>query len=366
MMMIEATLVLVTLALAFANGANDVSKGIATLVGSGVSSYRRAVIWGSAWTIAGAIAASFLSQALVSTFNGTGILPGPRTSHAFLLAVACGAAGWLFVATRTALPVSTTHSLAGALVGTALAASGANGIAWNAVALKVALPLLLSPAMALLLLMAILPLLRPFIARFDRYCVCVETTSAAVVTPDGIALRESVPAMQVGEQQACTTAVARFGMVDMLHWISSGMTSFFRAINDAPKVLAIGVAAAALIGFSEAALYALVAAAMGAGSLIAGFRVTRTLAEKVTPIEPGNGLAANVVTSLLVALASRFALPVSTTHVATGAIVGVGLSRGGNEIRWSKVGEMLLAWIVTLPASGVLAALAYTIIRLAT
>jgi len=128
-------------------------------------------------------------------------------------------------------------------------------------------------------------------------------------------------------------------------------------------VLAIGIAAGAVIGLSDIALYALVATAMGAGSLVAGLRVTRTLATKVTPIEPGNGLAANLVTSLLVGLASRFALPVSTTHVSTGAIVGVGMSRGARDVRWRVVGEMLLAWVVTLPASGILAALAYQVIR---
>lgn len=189
---VAAALVLVTLGLAFANGANDVSKGIATLVGSGVSSYRRGVVWGTLATVAGAVAAGILTQALVSTFNGTGLLAHAPTSHAFLLAVACGAAGWLLVATRTGLPVSTTHSLAGALVGTALVAVGPGGIAWGAIVSKIALPLLLSPAIALLLLIAVLPLLRPCLARFDRYCVCVEASERALATPDGAVLRQSV------------------------------------------------------------------------------------------------------------------------------------------------------------------------------
>lgn len=361
--MIAVILVLATLALAFANGANDVSKGIATLVGSGVTSYRRAVIRGSLCTIAGAVAAGFMTQALLSTFNGKGLLAEPQTSHGFLLAVACGAVGWLIVATRTGLPVSTTHSLAGALVGAALVAVGTDGIIWKAFVSKVALPLLLSPALALLLLIAILPLLRPFLARLTRYCVCVEAAETSLATPEGMTLHQSAASVQAGPATACTTATVRFGALDTLHWISSGATSFFRGVNDAPKILAVGVAAGALLGLTNEGLYVLVAAAMGAGSLIAGFRVTRTLAEKVTPIEPGNGFAANLVTALLVAGASRFALPVSTTHVSTGSVVGVGLSRGGSDVRWKTVGEMLLAWVVTLPASGALAALAYAIIR---
>lgn len=357
--MVAGALLLMMVVLAFANGANDVSKGIATLVGSGVSEYRRAVIWGSLCTVAGAIVAGFLAQTLVATFSGKGLLAHPQTTPTFLLAVALGAVGWLVIATRTGMPVSTTHSLAGALLGTAFVAVGAEGVLWSAVASKIALPLLLSPVIAVVLLLALLPLLRPFTKRFARYCVCVEDSQTALSTPDGVSFRQSMPLLQTGTAADCSASVARFGVVDALHWISSGTASFFRGVNDAPKILAIGASVGAVAGLSQSGLYLLVALAMGAGSILAGLRVTKTLAEKVTTIEPQNGLAANVVTSFLVALASRFALPVSTTHVSSGAIVGVGLSRGGSSVRWRTVGEMLLAWVVTLPASGILAAIAY-------
>jgi PiT family inorganic phosphate transporter len=134
-------------------------------------------------------------------------------------------------------------------------------------------------------------------------------------------------------------------------------------MNDTPKILALGVTAALALGIGRLPQYALVALAMGIGSMVAGFRVTRTLAEKVTPITPSNGFAANLVTSVLVGAASRFALPVSTTHVSSGAIIGVGLSRGGREVRWSTVGEMALAWFVTLPVSALIAAGVYTLMR---
>ena len=126
------------------------------------------------------------------------------------------------------------------------------------------------------------------------------------------------------------------------------------------------------LGISNLPLYVIVAVTMGVGSVVAGLRVTRTLAEKVTPITPVNGLVANAVTSLLVGAASRFALPVSTTHVSSGAIIGVGISRGAarartmtspfsfqnglREVRWPVVRELLLAWMMTVPASAALAA----------
>jgi PiT family inorganic phosphate transporter len=346
--MIAIALLSLTVILAFANGGNDVSKGIATLVGAGVSNYRTAVIWGSVCTIVGAVAAAFASQRLIDTFSGKAI--SSTGSPSFLLAVAVGAIGWLLIATRTGLPVSTTHSLVGALVGAAFIHAGAQAIRWSDLARNVALPLLASPIMALLLLWIVLPLLRPLIARFERSCVCIE--EAMVATPEGTALRET-PVVVAGSVESCSTANVRYDVLDGLHWVSSGATSFFRALNDAPKILALAMT----VDIAQLPLYLLVALAMGAGSLLAGFRVTRTLAERVTPITPANGFAANVVTSLLVGLASRFALPVSTTHVSSGAIIGVGIARGGKEVRWTTVGEMLLAWLVTLPASAAIAAI---------
>jgi PiT family inorganic phosphate transporter len=356
-------LIVLTLVLAFANGANDVSKGIATLVGSGVSKYRSAVLWGALCTVAGALTASFASQALVATFSGKDILVQPASAASFLLAVAIGAIGWLSIATWTGLPVSTTHSLAGALAGAAIVSAGVHGVVWTAIGGKIALPLIASPLISLILLIAVLPLVQPLFKRFDRYCVCVEQRDVVAVTPEGVSFRESLATLEVAPAESCATAVARFSAIDTLHWISSGATSFFRGLNDTPKILALGIAAAATIGVSTAPAYAAVALAMGSGSLIAGFRVTRTLAEKITPITPANGFAANVVTSILVGLASTFALPVSTTHVSSGAIIGAGLAKGGRCVRWKTAGELLLAWLVTLPVSALIAAAALSTLR---
>jgi PiT family inorganic phosphate transporter len=362
LLMISVVLVLTTLGLAAANGANDVSKGIATLVGSGVTRYRVAVLWAAGWTVAGALAAAVASQALVKTFSGSGLLVTPVTAPEFLLAVACGAVGWLIVATRTGLPVSTTHALVGALIGGGVAAVGPGGVAWGAVATKTALPLLLSPLLALALLMTVTPLLRPVVARLDPVCVCVE--GPALATPEGMTLQQSLSVV-VDQKTACEGATSRVAALDSLHWISSGTTSFFRGLNDAPKILAIGLAAGATIGLDPGFFYAAVALAMALGSVVAGLRVTRTMAEKITRIAPHNGFAANVVTSILVGCASLFALPVSTTHVSSGAIIGIGMTDRTSPIHWRTVREMLLAWVVTLPVAAALAALTYTaIVRL--
>src|SRR3989449_9360072 len=102
-----ALLVALTLVVAFANGANDVSKGVATLVGSGVTDYRRAILWGTVWTVAGGVAAAFASQGLVAVFSGDGGVATPPVGPAFLGAVPRGALGWLVPATPTGLAVRT-------------------------------------------------------------------------------------------------------------------------------------------------------------------------------------------------------------------------------------------------------------------
>lgn len=336
-----------TIVLAAANAANDVSKGVATLVGSGLATVRRAIAWGIVTTAAGGVLAVFMSQGLVKTFSGGGLLIGKPGGSSFFLAVAVGAVAWLVIATVAGLPVSTTHSLFGALIGVALVERGAAAIAWMTVAGKIALPLILSPLIGSAIVLAVLPPIRRAFPKYGGACVCVEEVAIAggATTPVVIAAAN------------CETAVARVSAVDTMHWVSSGATSFFRGMNDVPKIVAIGVAAAAATGVSSSAVYALVVAAMSVGALF-GQRVVRTLACKVTRIEPDTGVAANAVTSLLVGMASAWSLPVSTTHVSSGAIFGIGASRSG-ALDWSVLRGIVTAWCVTLPASAILAAVAF-------
>lgn len=350
-------LVALALFVAFANGANDVSKGVATLVGSGVTDLRRALSWGTAWTVAGGVIAASASRGLVAVFSGKGLLTAPPGTD-FLVAVAIGAIGWLIIATRTGLPVSTTHALVGGLVGVGIAAGGVGGVQWAAVATKIALPLAVSPLVALALMMASYPLISLAFRRVNRYCVCVEREEPEVLGAGPVAVLTGGSAMRVIAGAECPSAVvARVNAMDSLHWLTSGATSFFRGLNDTPKILALGAVAAAATGIATEWFFLLVALAMGAGSYVAGRRVTETLAGKVTTIRHDDGFAANLVTSALVGLASFYALPVSTTHVSTGAITGVGARKA--DVRWRTVRDMAVAWVVTLPIAGIIACLAY-------
>lgn len=350
--------------LAYANGANDVSRGIATLVGSGVTSFRRAVIWGTAWTVLGGLAAAAASRGLVATFSGKGFLAEPDASPAYLGAVAAGAMAWVLLAARVGLPVSTTHSIVGALAGAAIASQGWGSLQWGFVAKKVAVPLLFSPVLSLALLYVLFPLMRPVLAKVDNYCVCIERRRLAVVAASALAHSEALPAtVVIAPSDVCATAdvAGRLNLVDGLHWFSSGLTSFARALNDTPKIVALGIAASAAFGVDSFAVFAGIALAMGLGSLVAGLRVTETLACRVTPMSPIEGFSANAVTSVLVGSASTLGLPVSTTHVSSAAIIGIGLHRDTRTVEWGTVRDMALAWVVTLPVAALVGAVAFAL-----
>lgn len=373
----EFTAFILVLALAYANGANDVSKAIATLVGSGVANYRIAILWGTCWTMLGAGVAAFVAGAMVKTFSQGLVQTDTVIPPAVAIAVLAGAMAWVLLASRTGLPVSTTHALTGAIVGAGLAAFAGEALLWPAVIKKVALPLLLSPFLALALSYILHPCMRLLATRCEGACLCVMPASRAVVAIDAQGSTRTLFQTPVFGQPvlAVPSQCDRAGLqglsvgLDTVHWLSSGLASFARGTNDAPKIVAmllLGSATAAWPSVSiQLAAFGGVALAMGAGSYVGGLRVTKVLAEKVTRMDHTDGLSANLATSLLVLLSGTLGLPVSTTHVSSSAIIGIGLRNGVQTVRWPTVRGMVLAWIVTLPATGVLAGLSYWILSTA-
>jgi len=368
-------LFLLLLALAFANGTNDVSKAIATLVGSGITNYRTAIVWGTVWTVFGACASGLIASAMVKTFSSGLIAPSTATPPTLALAVLTGAMIWVLIASRTGLPVSTTHALTGAIVGAGLAALAWDELIWSAIAKKIALPLLLSPPLALTISVLLHFALRTVAARWEGACLCLLPASRALVTIDAKGMTRTLfqttglgqPVVAVPSQ--CDRAGLR-GItlgVDSVHWISSGLASFARGVNDAPKIAAMVLLGSVVVAWPsvqfQVSTFVGVALAMGLGSYLGGLRVTEVLAEKVTTMDHAEGLSANLTTSSLVLVSATMGLPVSTTHVSSSAIIGIGLLKGVTAVRWRTVRDMVLAWIVTLPAAGILAWLAYFLLN---
>ncbi len=362
---------------AYLNGANDVSKGIATLVGSGVTNYKRAILWGAVWTGAGGLASSVLSQAMIGTFGAGLLREGSKPTLAGALAALLGAAACVGIATLRGLPVSTTHAIVGSVAGVYSFSLGIGGVNWGTLGGKIVFPLLVSPFFALMLVVAILRAERMFMRRFREApeCLCVDVEPAGrpaswVVEGSSLAVSQAATRVDiaVGSQEACATErPSAFRVTStQLHWLTSGATSFVRGLNDTPKIVALVLLTAAVsVGtpIGKTLAFAVVALSMVAGSWMAGKKVTRVLAEKVTPMGHSEGFIANLVTASLVGPGAALGLPMSTTHVSSGGIIGVGVPKKAGLNR-KTVQSMVLAWILTIPLAAVLGVAAYVLLRL--
>lgn len=371
--MIPTLLFLAACFLAYSNGANDNFKGVASLYGSRTTSYRRALIWASITTFLGSITSIFVAQALLARFSGKGLVPDTLvSSEHFLLAVVLGAALTVTLATLTGFPVSTTHGLTGALVGAGLVAVGPQ-VNFAALGKSFVVPLLLSPVLAIACGALIYLLLRWARLKFrvnKEWCLCVgrEQTVLAIPQPASLLARPAFApeyAVLIAESASCTECYAGSflgvraqGLMDLAHFASAGIVCFARSLNDTPKIVAM------LLLLKLADLrwgFLAVAAAMLIGGLLHSRKIAETMSRKITAMNHGQGLSANLSTGLLVILASVFGLPVSTTHVAVGSLFGIGLTTGQANAKVMRA--IVLSWIITLPCAAVLSAACYWVIR---
>lgn len=350
--------------LAFANGANDNIKGVATIYGSGQLGYGRALTLATASQIAGSLASVVLATALVKAFSGKGLVPPHLLTPELLTAVALGAALTVGVATRLGLPISTTHAIVGGLVGAGAVVAG-SALDLGALGAAFVLPLAVGPLVAVLLAWAFDRAGHSIGSRLGRergVCVCVEPARVLASEPGAGVAYAGVDAgiqLKIARASECTAhATIELAGIDIDralrvgHVASASTVGFARGLNDTPKILGLMVGAAVIDPTAGAGVLGI---AMALGGLVASRRVADTLALGITPMRNGQGLAANLATSLLVVGASRLGLPVSTTHVSTGGIFGIGVS--ARTLRHRQVGEILGAWLGTLPVAAALGAL---------
>jgi inorganic phosphate transporter, PiT family len=363
--------------IAYLNGANDVSKGIATLAGSGVTNYKRAILWGAVWTGVGGLASSVLSRAMVGTFGAGLLREGSKPTFDGVLGALLGAAACVGVATWLGLPVSTTHAIVGSVAGVYSFSLGFGAVNWGALGGKIVLPLLASPFLALALVMTVLGAERLVARRLGKApeCLCAGVEPAGlparwVVEGSSLAISQAATSVEIaiGSEESCAADRPSAFRVTarQLHWLTSGATSFARGLNDTPKIVALVLLTVALSAGSPSGktwAFTMVAFGMVAGSWMAGQKVTTVLAEKVTPMNHQEGFIANLVTAGLVGPGAALGLPMSTTHVSSGAIIGVGTPKQ-ECLNWKTVKSMVLAWIVTVPLAALLGVAAFTILRL--
>ncbi|MEH1893056.1 MAG: inorganic phosphate transporter [Nostoc sp.] len=318
--MLLISLFIATLFLAYSNGANDNFKGVATLFGSRTSSYQTAILWATFTTLAGAVTATFLASTLIKNFSGKGLVPDAIANvPEFHIAVTIAAGLTVLIATLIGFPISTTHSLTGAAVGAGLVAIGLK-VNFAALGTSFFLPLILSPIIAILL-------------------------GAGIYSLSGyINSKWNLPLNQK--------------MIDTCHFISAGVVSFARGLNDTPKIFSLILI---IEYFSIQGGMITIAIAMALGGLLNSQKVAVTMSEKITSMNHPQGLSANIVTGVLVIAASRFGLPVSTTYVSVASIFGVGLIGKKNDMRVFY--QILLSWIITLPIAAIISAITYRLLQ---
>lgn len=348
------------LVLAFANGANDNSKGVATLVGGRTLDLKPALGLAAIATLAGSVCALLLAGGLIAKFSGKGLVDAEvLSSGTFLACVGCAAACTVLVATRFGIPISTTHALVGGLVGVALSAGALHG---TAIVSAFLVPLLVSPLFALVMAYfayAFFRRARLSLGVTRETCVCIEREFHPVsIAADGSVIMAATGLRLSGERKkeecferyaGTVVGIDAQRALNVSHMLSAAAISFARGLNDTPKMAALVIGAGAL-----SATYGLVSVgvAIAIGGLIAARRVGETMSYRITDMNDGQAFTANLVTALCVLVASRFGIPVSTTHVSCGSLFGIGLIN--RKAHWKVIGGIVLAWVATLPlAAGI-------------
>lgn len=318
--------------LSLANGANDNFKGMATLWGGGVLSYRKALVLANIATLAGGCCAFVLGAGLLATFSGKGIVAADVLKDPqFVASFAMGAALTVICATWLHYPVSTTHSIIGALAGAAFAMPNANPL-YGVLVQKAFLPLLLSPLIAVGLTYTLWQVRCLMLARSRAFVESVSVGGGSLGDITDISDR------------AADTGMKRF---ENLGHIASGFTvCFARGVNDTPKIASIWILGSTF-GLSSFSIFTAIAILMVIGSLLFSFNVAKVMSKEITGMSGSQGFVGNFVTALLVLFASNFGLGVSTTHVSVGSLFGIGLVSG--RAHWGKIREIALAWVLTLP-----------------
>src|SRR5215831_10204365 len=317
-------LVIVALLFDFLNGLHDAANSIATIVSTRVLSPQRAVVWAAFFNFI----AFLVFGAHVAQTVGTGIVSADIVDPRVVFGALTGAIAWNIITWALGIPSSSSHALIGGLVGAGVAKAGVKVIVWDGLA-KTTAAIVLSPLSGFVLAM-LLVLITSWL--FRRY------------TP---------------------FAVDR--LFRSLQFVSASLYSLGHGGNDAQKTMGI----IAVLLYSQGHLggefhvpfWVMLAcyACMGLGTLIGGWRIVHTMGSRITRLRPFQGFCAETGGAITLFTATWLGIPVSTTHTITGCIIGVGAARSMSAVRWSVANNIVIAWIITIPATAFIGALFYAL-----
>lgn len=324
-----ATLVVVVLVIVtaltfdFTNGFHDTANAMATSIATGALKPKTAVIAAGTLNLIGA----FLSTEVAKTISG-GIINEQQVtiSAAFIFAGLVGAIIWNLITWLVGLPSSSSHALFGGLVGAVIVGTGVEGVNFAAVLTKVLIPALVSPV----------------VAGLAAFC--------AVKLIFFVVRKMSESQVESGFRHGQT--------------VTACLVALSHGTNDAQKTMGIITLTLIAVGFQpsgtgpELWVVAICALAIALGTYMGGWRVIRTLGKGLTEISTPQGFAAEAASATTILVSSHMGFALSTTQVCSGSIIGTGLGKKGSKVNWGVAGKMLIAWIVTFPAAGIVGALA--------
>lgn len=321
-------LIVAALAFDFINGLHDAANSIATVVSTRVLTPRRAVVWASFFNF---IAFLFFSDHVAKTI-GTGVIQTGLVDTYLIFGALMAAIAWNLITWWLGLPSSSSHALIGGLVGAAVTKLGSvDAVIWGGLG-KIAAAIVWSPTIGYILAMTLMLM---------------------------IAWLFRTIAPEIADRRSRT-----------LQLVSAGLYSLGHGGNDAQKVMGVITmllySQGQLSGEFHVPFWVVLAChtAMGFGTMVGGWRIVKTMGSRITDLRPVQGFCAETGGAITLFAATGLGIPVSTTHTITGAIVGVGsIWRGASAVRWGVAGNIIIAWIVTIPVAALLAACFYQIAR---
>lgn len=320
-------IVLLALAFDFINGFHDTANAIATSVSTKALSPRVAVVYAAVLNLVGALFFTGVAKSI-----GGKIADPAKIENGIEIVVATllAAIAWNLITWYYGIPSSSSHALIGSLAGAVMAGAGVSGVNWSGFG-QIFEALILSPIMAFGVGFIVMWILKQVVRNMSPHRI---------------------------------NKYFRF-----LQIFSAGLQSFSHGGNDAQKAMGIIVFALVAGGFQtslDVPLWVKFAAAtaMGLGTSIGGWRIIKTVGSKIIKMEPVNGFAADLTSSIVIQTATALTVPVSTTHVVSSAVMGTGSAKSFRAVKWSVAGRIILTWVITLPICGTLAALIYWLIDL--
>ncbi len=313
--------VLLAIAFDYVNGFHDTANAIATSVATRALSPRIAILMAAAFNFIGAFAGTAVAKTI-----GSGLVDDATTTQVVIAAALIGAIAWNLITWRAGLPSSSSHALVGGLFGATVIASGTGSLKLEGIVGKVLVPMITSPILGFIIAFGLMLLLYRLFYRARR-------------KPMSRTFRRLQP-------------------------ISAAFMAFAHGSNDAQKtmgVITLALVTDGLIPDFNVPFWVIVvsASALSLGTAVGGWRIMKTMGTRVAKLEPVHGFAAETTAAVILFGTAHFGMPVSTTQVISGAIMGVGSSQGLRRVRWGVARRILVAWVVTLPAAGGLAALAW-------